>query len=76
MAAARTLVGVLSSHSVKRGEFGFGRTLTLVVLIMAVRLDVVDVSGDSGGAAVTGDSIVGGTTICMVGVAVADRSNI
>ena len=75
MAAARTLVGVLSLHSAKRGEFGFGKTLTLVALIMAVRPDVVDASGDGGGAAM-GDSIVGGTTICMVGVAVADRSNI
>ena len=43
---------------------------------MAVRPDVVDASGEGGGAAVTGDSIVRGTTICMVGVAVADRSNI
>ena len=76
MAAARTLVGVLSSHSAKRGKFGFGRTLSLVALIMVVRPDVVDVSGDGGGVAVMGNSIVGGTTICMVGVAVADRSNI
>ena len=76
MVAARTLAGVLSSHSAKRGKFGFGKTLTLVVLIMAVRPDVVDASGDGGGAAIMGDSIVGGTTICMVGVAVADRSNI
>ena len=69
-------MGVLSSHSAKRGEFGLGKTLTLVALIMAVRPDVVDASGEGGGAAVTGDSIVGGTTICMVGVAVAARSNI
>ena len=53
MAAARTLVGVLSSHSAKRGKFGFGKTLTLVVLIMAVHPAVVDASGDGGGAAVT-----------------------
>ena len=76
MAAARTLVGVLSSHSAKRGEFGFDKTLTLVALIMAVRPAVVDASGDGGGAAVMGDSFVGGTTICMAGVAIADRSNI
>ena len=76
MAAARTLVGVLSSHSAKRGKFGFGKTLTLVALIMAVHPGVVDASGDGGGAAIMGDSIVRGTTICMVGVAAADKSNI
>ena len=76
MAAARTLVGVLSSHSVKHGEFGFGKTFTLVALIMAVHLGVVVASGDGGGGAITGDSIIGGTTICMVGVAAANKSSI
>ena len=76
MAAARTLVEVLSLHSAKRGEFGFGKTFTLVALIMAVRPSVVVASGDGGGGAITSDIIVGGTTICMVGVAAADKSNI
>ena len=76
MAAARTLVGVLSSHSVKRGEFGFGKTFTLVALIMVVCLSVVVASGDGGGGAITGNIIIGGTTICMVGVAAAHKSNI
>ena len=52
MAAARTLVGVLSSHSAKHGEFGFGKTFTLVALIMAVRPGVVVASGDGGEGAV------------------------
>ena len=76
MAAARTLVGVLSLHSAKQGEFGFGKTFTLVALIMAVRPGVVVASGDGGGGAITGDIIVGGTTICMAGVAAANKSNI
>ena len=76
MAAARTLVGVLSSHSAKHGEFGFGKTFTLVALIMGVHPSVIVASGDGGGGAITGDIIVGGTTICMVGVAAADKSNI
>ena len=76
MAAARTLVGVLSSHSAKHGEFGFGKTFTLVALIMAVHPGVVVASGDGGGGAIMSDIIVGGTTICMVGVAAADKSNI
>ena len=76
MAAARTLVGVLLLHSVKHEEFGFGKTFTLVALIMAVRPSVVVASGDGGGGAITGDIIIGGTTICMVGVAAANKSNI
>ena len=76
MAAGNTLVGVLSSLSAKHGEFGFGKTFTLVVLIMAIRPSVVVASGDGGGGAVMGDIIIGGTTICMVGVAAADKSNI
>ena len=76
MAAANTLVGVLSSHSAKHGEFVFGKTFTLMAFIMAVRPSVVVASGDGGGGAVMGDIIIGGTTICMVGVAVADKSSI
>ena len=76
MAAANTLVGLLSSHSAKHEEFEFGKTFTFMVLIMAVRPSVVVASGASGGGAVMGDIIVGGTTICMVGVVAADKSNI
>ena len=69
-------VGVLSPHSAKHGESGFGKTFTLVVLIMAVRPSAVVASGDGGGGDITGNIIVGGTTICMVGVVAADKSNI
>ena len=76
MAAARTLVGVFSSHSAKHEEFGFGKTFALVALIIAVWPSVVVASGDGGGGAITGNVIIGGTTICMVGVVAADKSNI
>ena len=68
MAAASTLIGVLSLHSVKHGESGFGKTFNLVTLTMAVCPSAVVVSGDSGGGAITGDVIVGSTIICMVGL--------
>ena len=75
MAAASTLIGVLSSHSVKHGESGFGKTFNLVTLIMAVCPSAVVVSGDGGGGAIMGDVIIHGTIICMVGVVAAVKSS-
>ena len=75
MAAASTLIEVLSLHSAKHGESGFGKTFNLVMLIMAVRPSAVVASGDGGGGAITGNVIVGGTIIYMVGVVAAIKSS-
>ena len=75
MTAASILVGVLSSHSAKHGESGFGKTFNLVMLTMAVRPSTVVASGDGGGGAITGYVIIGGTIICMVGVVAAIKSS-
>ena len=64
-----------SSQAASAVELGFGRTRSLVFLMISNRPSIVVADVGEGGRAETGDMSWPGTTICMTGV-VTDVNNI